>query len=692
MKFWFCEKCGKRVTDGDLEQGNARDKKARGMYCSDCAPGVMTVELPAIQDPVDAPPARRESALKVPVAKPASQPSMDAARPAHTPAKKHARAESEANNTLLIGGAVAGVVVLGLALVVLGGGSNSPRPAPSPKAAVDTPAPLSPSPAPAPFPAPASPKTTVAPPSGGSTSTDPAEKAFAQLTQDVNALPQNDIAGRTALVVDFVEKHGESNAGARAQMLLRDLREQASVTMARTPAPQPETPAPAAQTPSPAPTPAAAPQPPVATPAPIPTTPKTPATSKTAEAEFAYRVYVLELGNAVRSRRTDLAKFIQKMQDDPLLAAHKDEIAADQKIVQWLANLDALLPKGAQRLKDIDLLELKLSVGAPVKVGKRADLQLNSLDGDTMNLSGRGMNLSLALDKLTFESRTELIALACDPRADGGLSRAVLACLAATGSADAEPEKWVDAARKGAAAEDVAVVERLLKAIKSSVFEEAALKAIDALEKTFATSNWKRLYDEYSRFSGDYGKSVTAQRAADRLEKLAAHITMKLTPVADTYVQDGEPKRNYGAEKILLVKNDPPIHTRVAYILFDLSKYKGTIGSARVKLRTVYVGLKGTRLSASIAASDWEESTLLWAGRPAPSAAIANWKVVEKDEDWIFDVTEAARAVSAGTKKLTICIASVASQSSYAMTKFASREDAERAPTLTISALAEPAR
>ena len=51
MNFWFCETCGKRLTELDLEAGKGRDKKLKGVYCSDCAIGVMTMEMDAIQIP-----------------------------------------------------------------------------------------------------------------------------------------------------------------------------------------------------------------------------------------------------------------------------------------------------------------------------------------------------------------------------------------------------------------------------------------------------------------------------------------------------------------------------------------------------------------------------------------------------------------------------------------------------------------
>jgi hypothetical protein len=44
MKFWFCEHCGKRLTDKDLEEGLARDKKLNGVCCRTCATFIITVE------------------------------------------------------------------------------------------------------------------------------------------------------------------------------------------------------------------------------------------------------------------------------------------------------------------------------------------------------------------------------------------------------------------------------------------------------------------------------------------------------------------------------------------------------------------------------------------------------------------------------------------------------------------------
>lgn len=51
MDFYFCEKCGKRLTEHDIEQGAGKNKKLKGVYCSVCSVGVLTLEtLPITEE------------------------------------------------------------------------------------------------------------------------------------------------------------------------------------------------------------------------------------------------------------------------------------------------------------------------------------------------------------------------------------------------------------------------------------------------------------------------------------------------------------------------------------------------------------------------------------------------------------------------------------------------------------------
>jgi hypothetical protein len=73
MNFFFCEACGKRVTDGDLELGLARDKKLKGVYCKACAANVNTIEFTPMTDAQ-----ARVLAATVAPATPAAVPSLPA--------------------------------------------------------------------------------------------------------------------------------------------------------------------------------------------------------------------------------------------------------------------------------------------------------------------------------------------------------------------------------------------------------------------------------------------------------------------------------------------------------------------------------------------------------------------------------------------------------------------------------------
>jgi len=50
MELFFCETCGKRVSDKDLATGQAKRKGLNGVYCAGCAVGVQTMDVMPITD------------------------------------------------------------------------------------------------------------------------------------------------------------------------------------------------------------------------------------------------------------------------------------------------------------------------------------------------------------------------------------------------------------------------------------------------------------------------------------------------------------------------------------------------------------------------------------------------------------------------------------------------------------------
>ncbi len=50
MKFYFCESCGKRITEKDIDSGEGKNKKLKGVFCTACAVDVMTMETLPLTD------------------------------------------------------------------------------------------------------------------------------------------------------------------------------------------------------------------------------------------------------------------------------------------------------------------------------------------------------------------------------------------------------------------------------------------------------------------------------------------------------------------------------------------------------------------------------------------------------------------------------------------------------------------
>ncbi len=75
MNFYFCETCGKRLTEDQIKEGAACDKKLRGVYCKACAVGVSTMDVLPLT------PAEARKLLEKAAPPPSSPPVSPAAEP-----------------------------------------------------------------------------------------------------------------------------------------------------------------------------------------------------------------------------------------------------------------------------------------------------------------------------------------------------------------------------------------------------------------------------------------------------------------------------------------------------------------------------------------------------------------------------------------------------------------------------------
>lgn len=164
MKFFFCEKCGKRVTDADVESGQARDKQAKGVFCRDCSAGVMTMTFEAMSEQQAHDHLKKElpSSAKLPPAAPAKPPSRDSQARMAPSFRKPAPIASPQQNHSVIQFAAGGAGALALLLIAWFALSSTPQesaktshsdpkaspPAQKPPAPAEAPPPAVPAPAP----------------------------------------------------------------------------------------------------------------------------------------------------------------------------------------------------------------------------------------------------------------------------------------------------------------------------------------------------------------------------------------------------------------------------------------------------------------------------------------------------------------------------------------------------------------
>lgn len=165
MKFWFCETCGKRLTDQDLEAGAARNKQLHGVFCQDCALGVQTLETMPVTEAQARAILKKTPPGQVSKVKNELPDHEDAAAPSTRAATTNKAAKPAAQNInvkpLVIG---VGAGLVGALILIIAIGSKAPapqqqpvlQPAPVPAPRVDVPkaeapnAPHKPSPAPPP--------------------------------------------------------------------------------------------------------------------------------------------------------------------------------------------------------------------------------------------------------------------------------------------------------------------------------------------------------------------------------------------------------------------------------------------------------------------------------------------------------------------------------------------------------------
>lgn len=233
MKFYFCETCGKRLTEEDIEGGDARNKKLKGVFCRGCAVGVTTMDtLPMQEEEARSVLAkqekkpRRSSTSVMPAAR---RTSASSSRRVPTPMTSGGGSRA----SLIAGGAV-GVVLMIVVAFLYSGGEGGKDPSAKSKKQTATALKKSPVTTPASQADPDQEETpekvqvkalteTSAPSvPKADTSENRIQKAFQEYEARINDLPKEDLDGRIRAAGEFLDSYGDSTAAAAVKLKLEE--------------------------------------------------------------------------------------------------------------------------------------------------------------------------------------------------------------------------------------------------------------------------------------------------------------------------------------------------------------------------------------------------------------------------------------------------------------------------------------
>ena len=132
----------------------------------------------------------------------------------------------------------------------------------------------------------------------------------------------------------------------------------------------------------------------------------------------------------------------------------------------------------------------------------------------------------------------------------------------------------------------------------------------------------------------------------------------ELHPVADSYVDDGEPDKNFGGLTVMFVKTQTDsTNNRTAYLKFSLAGVSGPVSSAKFRLFGRAFG--GTHMHGVYAVADtsWGETTLTFKNRPPLGMGLLRINVTTAPKYHEWDVTAHVKArLAAGDMLLTLAV------------------------------------
>ena len=154
-------------------------------------------------------------------------------------------------------------------------------------------------------------------------------------------------------------------------------------------------------------------------------------------------------------------------------------------------------------------------------------------------------------------------------------------------------------------------------------------------------------------------------------------------PEADTYVWDGSPGTNYGADTGLVVKQGSSGYNRISYLRFSIPD-GGTVLSATLHLKVITAGSSPATVEIRELGNDsWSETGMTWSSRASSTGTlIASIDASTAGQDYSIDVSNYVSQEAAGDGRVSFVLVQPSGVGQYVT--FGSRENTGNEPVLDL--------
>ncbi len=605
MKFYFCESCGKRVTELDIESGQASDKALNGVYCKGCAAGVKTQNVLEEAMGRDKPPSQKSPTASARFKKSSSSqnirtkglsekgtPRFGSSRPGSKRMEglqyKSPDESKVLSKNLQIAVSAGSLVLVLIVIALLGFGSKTNTRSTS-TATVSRTTPhdqkliLPPGDSRRPSQQSTNPFATsnTRTPNAGATPSRPltpeekARKLFDAL-EAFEGIDKTDYGKQLAAVDVFLAHHGDSIVATRAMRLKRTLlekQEQGGL--------QPESRNTVPANPNPT----------------LSKSPSTPEVDKSHENKRLSASQTTQTGKPgvveptsfdpfitkknekpnrplrdapkpdllfearmlYLAERAKILKHLHDMQPEqaletitaclekPAFAPLQKELTLDKEVVGWHQKAQQAFSEGVKNLSQIDTFDLGKMNGIPLVVGKKAPFKIVEQKGNVLYLEKKGLTLPFDLRDLDIRTRLNLVALGLGKNAEGLVAKATseITALPEIAAENAMRKAGVilkQAQQAGAQQERIEHLRSLLHFKQSSLLENQAACALAKFEKHFAAQEWPEADAVGKRLLDSFSETKAVQRVSDIRDRIAQAVH-RGAPIRDYALtfQEGQP-------------------------------------------------------------------------------------------------------------------------------------------------------